>query len=795
MKKPSILTTKIFKETIDKKLLETLLCNKHLLTTWTDERGVERSDEKQLTYILQSIKGDTLNVEYQHGINFKNWGRVYPKGLLSLGACRREIRGTLTKGTYIDIDIVNCHPVMILYYLKLYNFPHSTYEKYCAERNTFLKQIQTTYNCDRDIAKKFFIIAGYGGSYNKWKNDNELTGGGCKDLWDSFQNEARSLASKFVMGNYKKYETYIKQQNKTFNKEFSFLSAMLQDQETKILETMEQFFQDEGLIRHNNSINCHDGIMLKMVSILNEVLVRLQNKIKLEFGFEFEIVSKPLEDLLDQIKEEKVKDSDEPFDPKYFNDLKTYENKKIYWERYFCKIMNTTEFIQLDIEYVNGLKSYGFTIFNERNLIISYKQFLEHRIFDSLPEGKPPKRFIDRWLSDDNMRCYKKKGWIPYNDTYKQSDDTIFNMFPGYSTAINSPLPPTYMKWIDPLLDIFKHLCEGNNDNLNFLLHFLAHLIKKPNEKFPFSIIFTGIQGTGKDTLISAIGKLIGSSFTNSESKVENFLGTHAEGLVEKLLVAFNESEASKSFGYEGLMKTLISDDKLTVNKKYQLPYQVRQIARLLVFSNKPNPIKFDGVSKDRRFIAFKTTTKYSRSKYEDFWGKMYKIMDRPEFAASFYYYLNNIDVDNYKWKRERKKVLTETYRDMVRKQLPPVVDFVIDFLDKYDNKIDCEMSSCEYKIDESQLWNDYKRWQRKNRPDSTKDNGYIGTKRNFKSSFKELDIPLTFYRSDGICRVRFIPDECRFKLCSKGWIENEFIEEESESEIEYDFNQFIENL
>ena len=117
MKKPSILTTKIFKETIDKKLLETLLCNKHLLTTWTDERGVERSDEKQLTYILQSIKGDTLNVEYQHGINFKNWGRVYPKGLLSLGACRREIRGTLTKGTYIDIDIVNCHPVMILYYL------------------------------------------------------------------------------------------------------------------------------------------------------------------------------------------------------------------------------------------------------------------------------------------------------------------------------------------------------------------------------------------------------------------------------------------------------------------------------------------------------------------------------------------------------------------------------------------------------------------------------------------------------------------------------------------------------
>ena len=790
MKDGSILTTTIYKETIDRDLLECLLSNTKLLHTWTDQRGYERSNKKQLGNLLDAIKGNTLTTNYHHGLKFTDWGRVYPKNNISLGSCERRIRGTLTKGTYIDIDIVNCHPVMILFLLKKYGFTHSTYEKYCTNRKTYLNKIKKNYNCDRDVAKKFFIISGYGGSYNKWKNDNELTGEGCEDLWNAFQNEAKSLASKFVMDNLKKYENYIKVRKKEFNKDFSFLSAMLQDEERKILETMEQFFQKEGLIRHNNGILCHDGIMLKMSSISDQVLVRLQKEIENKFGYSFEIVSKPLEDILDQLTHEKVNDEVEPFNPKYFNELKTYTNKKIYWEKYFCKIASSAEFIKLIIDKSGSSISYDFTCYNERNLIASYKQFLENRLYDE--KEKPPKPFIMKWLVDDAMRAYESKGWIPYNGTYKQSNNYTFNMFPGYNTAINTALPSNYMKWLDPLLDVFKNLCEGNDDNLQFLLHYLAQTIQKPSVKLPFSIIFTGKQGTGKDTLINAIGKIIGSNLINSESKVENFLGTHAEGLVEKLLVAINESEATKSFSYEGFIKTLITDDTLTVNKKYQLPYTIQNRARLLVFSNKPNPIKFDGVSCDRRFIAFKTTDKFSANKFSTFWGNLYKMMDYPEFASSLYYYLNNIDLDNYNWAKERKKILTETYRDMVRKQLPPIVDFVIDYLSK--RYLDVEKNE-ELKIHEDMLWRDYRSWQRKNRPDSQKESGYIGTKKNFKSSFKELDIPFNFYRSNGVNKVRFSAEECSYILSSKGWIESEFIEELEDSESEFNLSQFLDNV
>jgi len=168
MKDGCILTSTPFKEYVDKKLLEKILCYPDLLTTWEDNNGIERDDKKQLLRILERLKGCVLPVEYKFGQNFKDWGRVYPKDNASLGALQRQLRGTLTNGTYIDLDIINAHPNMILHLLIMSNFPHAIYKDYCLNRNGFLSKIMSAYKCSRDIAKKFFIVAGYGASYNNW---------------------------------------------------------------------------------------------------------------------------------------------------------------------------------------------------------------------------------------------------------------------------------------------------------------------------------------------------------------------------------------------------------------------------------------------------------------------------------------------------------------------------------------------------------------------------------------------------------------------------------------------------
>tara|TARA_R110002073_G_scaffold3952_1_gene26412 strand:+ start:633 stop:3020 length:2388 start_codon:yes stop_codon:yes gene_type:complete len=794
MKEHCVLTTKIFKEIIDKKLLENLLCHPELLGTWIDGYGIERNDRKQLIDILTSLKGNKLSIKYGYSKKTKKkdpFGRVFPEGLISLGSLGRKIRGTLTTGNYIDIDIVNCHATFMLYFLKKYSFPHSTYDKYVNDRNTYLKLIQKNYNCSRDESKKFFIIAGYGGSYNSWFNnlgeDCEINGISQEPLWNLFRAEAKVLANKFIDTNQERFNDWSENRDKDYNYDFGFLGMMLQDYERQVLETMYLFFIKEGLIKNNNVILCHDGIMLLIKSIKKETLIRLQNLIKEQHGFNVSLINKPMKHYLDKLKEKKIIDEGEPMDINYFGDLQTYKQKKEYFERYFCKILNTSEFVFLNITYENNKKTYNHIRFTEFNLVTSYKHYPEHLLFkeDDVKKKLAPKSFISKWLNDKTQRVYKSIGWSPYNGTYKQDNLHKFNLFVGYSPLILNPKNlPVDTKQIAPFLDVLLNLCENNEKYLDFLIHYLAHTIQRPQDKLPISMVFTGMQGTGKDTLLYALGKIMGESFVLSSSDINVFLGEHATGLVEKIAVAFNESEAHKSFNYEGIIKTLVTDGKMTVNEKYKAPYQANMIARMFFFSNKQNPIFFDSVSKDRRFTAMKTTEKYADAAYSQWWSSLYKHMKTEKFIFTLYHYLNNIDLTNYNFSAERLKVLGSTYRQMCRQQLPPVADWLGEYLSKG------ELLDTECKEPEDNLYSDYKNWQRKNRPDTSKDNGFIGDKRKFKSTLKHLGVPMVCKRwNKGGNRYHFTPKDVYAFIVSKNWVDGlDFLEDsEEENFIEFE--------
>tara|TARA_R110002124_G_scaffold261447_1_gene427317 strand:+ start:1333 stop:3699 length:2367 start_codon:yes stop_codon:yes gene_type:complete len=783
-----MLTNQIFTETINPSSIKKLLQFPELLTSWTDERGITRDDKKQIVSILHKIKNKTLSVKYNYSKSLKTWGRVYPEKSLSLGSLERKIRGTLTNGTYIDLDIVNAHPNMILYLLGKYEMPYSNYEFYCENRDTSLKKIMECYNCSRDAAKNFFIVGSYGSSYNSWLEKNNLVDPyiNHKKLFNDFQAESKKLAIRLTKTMEKHYNEYRETKNKKYNFELGFLAVVMQNYERQVLETMFEFLQDNTLLENNNCILCHDGIMIKSPSINPELLIKMAQVIKDKHEFTLQIKDKPLEHHLDKLKKViPLTPEGSPMDLEYFNNLYTYKQKKKYFERYFCLIIHTAEFIKLDISYENGEKKYSHSIMNEKKLITSFKSYLSENLYnienDSDDKIKIPKPFIHKWLSDSERRCYINIGWIPYNGTYRQDNKRIFNLFNGYSTIITRPLPNNVDKKIAPLLDVLLNLCEGNQKNLDFLIHYLAHRVQKPQEKLPYAIIFTGRQGTGKDTLLYAMGKIFGSQYVNSDSNLQNFVGTHAEGLCEKLMVAFNESQANKSFSVEGIIKTLITEDTISINKKYQSPYKAKNICSILIFSNKQNPIKFDSTSQDRRFIAWKTTDKYAHKKYHKWWTGLYNSLSSDSFISSWYYYLNSIDLKNYIFPTERLKVLTETYQDMCRQQLPPIADWMGDFILPETMEIT--------KIPEQLFYSLYIKWQTKNRPDSFKDSGFIGDKRKFKATIKALGFPIDIKRArkqDGGVIYRFQHSVVYNFLLKKGWLDGLEMEDSEENSIEY---------
>lgn len=56
-------------------------------------------------------------------------------------------------------------------------FPKDKYDilqHYCDNRNQVLNDIMVKFDCDREVAKNYFIITLYGGSYDSWITHNKL---------------------------------------------------------------------------------------------------------------------------------------------------------------------------------------------------------------------------------------------------------------------------------------------------------------------------------------------------------------------------------------------------------------------------------------------------------------------------------------------------------------------------------------------------------------------------------------------------------------------------------------------
>ena len=103
------------------------------------------------------------------------FGRVFPKNALGLFSIRREIRHTLARDNYIDIDVENCHPVL-LYQICLHNQIECKYlKRYIDNRTELLNDVMTKYNVNKDAAKQLFIQLLYFGTFNSWCENHSIS--------------------------------------------------------------------------------------------------------------------------------------------------------------------------------------------------------------------------------------------------------------------------------------------------------------------------------------------------------------------------------------------------------------------------------------------------------------------------------------------------------------------------------------------------------------------------------------------------------------------------------------------
>jgi len=761
-------------------------------------------------------------------------GRSYATKSCSLQNFKKKIRHTLCNtgdmriGDKMDIDIVNCHPVLMSQYCKKNNINCDILDDYIHYREDRLKELMTACQICREDAKLFVIKL----MYLSKLSDACINIGIATPpppYFDELAEHFQKISQIIVGLNPDIYNKVKKSRKKEHtNKAASCVSYVIQIIEDDIIMKTMSFFKSYGFIVETL---CFDGVIIScpngqgfMSDSSPPLLGMLSTEIEELTTYKVRFEKKPMEDIID-LQPEEYDFSDYDFEhiniynQLYCSQLKgdcsdeTYALRKTYIEHFLCKIQcpDTCFIFQngdlkpTGDDSKKGEKHYMYPephIYSAISCSNLFKPIMSGK-FDKNGVEKP---FWDEWIKDPAQRCYRKYDFIPYNRDYKPPED-VFNLFMGFNPIIYDlddegneikydDLTDEEKEKDDKILkiwfDLTLSLCGDNREEAPFFHYYIANIFQHPEKSPPICIIFKGKQGTGKNMVLDVIGNMIGQDHYITSSNPKDFFGEHAEGFYRKLLANINEAEGKDTFDFEGKIKSFITEDTITVNPKFVRPTTVMNFANLVITTNKPCPIPIDVRSVDRRMTVYENSDRFLKYNSSS-WTKIYQHFRKPLFMKALYRYYMHLDISKVDWRNDRP--ITKAYREMCSRFIPTEVLFFEEYIDEtrwnraeHDvksvdddeeeiikppvcvpkKKLDPTQNSTLITIKATTLFSDYEDFCRRHR--FRKENNSPNSK-NFKNRLVELEFPLTASKVHNAWEWKFVPKELYDYMVSKRWV------------------------
>lgn len=319
VEKPTPFTELDFAEPIDAGRLRRIIHSQELRDRWLKPvkpmgryyqndvtGGVSRDantcyevEKKALMKLMKKVKKGVMTVRYGFGKLLK-FGRVYALDSMSLGCLNKDVRHTLCGDRWVDIDIVCCHPNLMVQLCEKHAIPIrcETLREYINEREVILAEHSRHYGVSRDDAKQLFNILTFGGSLKTWVCDylsrpDDVDKYKMTAFVSKYHNEMQGIARLFLDSNPKIAKELMKERYKAM---FSITHYLLGDYERCILETAFEFAASKIGARFSNKfVGCYDGFMV-MKDVWDDAWIPELEKMVLEKnGFVVKYISKPMD--------------------------------------------------------------------------------------------------------------------------------------------------------------------------------------------------------------------------------------------------------------------------------------------------------------------------------------------------------------------------------------------------------------------------------------------------------------------------------------------------------------------
>ena len=595
----------------------------------------------------------SVRVEYKltRGIIGKlGYGRLYgTRG--SMETLEREIRGSLCEEFYHDIDVKNAHPVILYQFAKKhFNRDLVAVKNYCDNRDEALLKISN----NRDEAKTAFLKVMYGGKCE------------FKHL-SNYEKEVSTFAHELAAEEeHSELVKHLRKQDK--NIYASLLALVLQTEERKIMLSMKKSLEKQGW---SVDVLAYDGVMIRKNSELKlteEMLHETEKAIFADTGYVIELADKAFEKYDIPAHAGEVA-------PKISHELYEERKEKFEENRFYFAPTNT-------IAEVNEKGAIAFIGLDHASTL--YKPFdFKHSTTDM--NDRTP--FLKLWLNDDAKRTYYEIDQKPSDDPKVYSPPVVFAHERVVGTENNE------------VLTFFRELVElaagGDHDMEVYILYWFAHILQKPFENPGTSIILTGKQGCGKDTLGDFFSEwIMGRNYSHNYTSTEQFWDRHDCERMGKFFIKIEEASGFLNRQHIGQMKAIITSHTLTVNPKGIKALTTSNYNRIFMTTNEGSPVKLE--EGNRRFVVSACSPR--RVGDHAYWKALRAALFNQEGAAVVAKFLMNCKLHNF----DPQVVPTSAYAKEVMEADKSVEDR---FLDQWDG----------VELNASDFYRTYQSWCRDN--------------------------------------------------------------------------------
>jgi phage/plasmid primase-like uncharacterized protein len=179
------------------------------------------------------------------------------------------------------------------------------------------------------------------------------------------------------------------------------------------------------------------------------------------------------------------------------------------------------------------------------------------------------------WLNHANRAEFDGMVFSPGQD-----QPGYLNLWTGWGIE---PAEGSCQKYLEFIFDV---ICSGDGSLFDYVIHWCAHLVQRPQELPETALVFRGREGIGKNTFIDPLRDIVGREHFLMLSSLNQITGRFSGHLANALLVFCNESVWGGDKSAQGVLKSMITDDVQPIEHKGRDLTMVKSYRRMIFATN-----------------------------------------------------------------------------------------------------------------------------------------------------------------------------------------------------------------